>query len=435
LATTVLSVPQFILSNGLVPVVVNHEKLDDDDLSTAFWSSVGIGVALTLIVLLCAGPVAWLLRNPDLAPILRWSAVPFVFMALGNVPSALYQRRLQYRVFAIRSLVSFFCGGSVGIVLALSGDGVWSLVFNLLVQNVIAGTILWIGLGWRPRFRFDRASFAAMRSNMGHTIAGNLLASVTTRVDMLIIGAFDPVLLGYYYFVQRLLLTISVATYVPIGNLLVSVLRRARGDQAGFRKTFLFMLWIAQALWMPIVAGLGAIAAIMVPNVFGAKWQAAVPLLEIISLTAFTTCFYQFTYSILLTSGRAELYPRRTVVQLLVTIVLMAAAAPLGLAAIGWAYVLVSLLTAILHLAVMRTVLRISFAALIGRFGSVAVATVSMVLAVLWFGRAMTAMPPYIVLPSEIALGAIVYVGVLLMVARSEAKQLTSAVMEVAYNR
>jgi O-antigen/teichoic acid export membrane protein len=186
---------------------------------------------------------------------------------------------------------------------------------------------------------------------------------------------------------------------------------------------------------MPTVAGLGAIAAIMVPNVFGAKWQAAVPLLEIISLTAFTTCFYQFTYSILLTSGRAELYPRLTVVQLLVTIVLMAAAAPLGLAAIGWAYVLVSLLTAILHLAVMRTVLRISFAALIGRFGSVAVATVSMVLAVLWFGRAMTAMPPYIVLPTGIALGAIVYVGVLLRVARSEAKQLTSAVMEVAYNR
>jgi O-antigen/teichoic acid export membrane protein len=184
-----------------------------------------------------------------------------------------------------------------------------------------------------------------------------------------------------------------------------------------------------------MVAGLGAIAAIMVPNVFGANWNAAVPLLEIISLTAFTTCLYQFTYSILLTTDRASIYPRLTIIQLLITVVLLVPATRLGLAAIGWAYVMASLLTAIIHLAAMRVVLRISFSGLLMRLSSVAVATIAMVLMVLWLGREMSEMSPWIILPSQIALGALVYVGVLFAVARSDANQLTSTVVDLAFNR
>jgi PST family polysaccharide transporter len=432
LATTVLSVPQFILSNGIIPVIIHRESLSDDDLSTAFWSSLGIGAALTVLVVLCAEPIAWLLRNPGLTPVLRWTAIPLVFMAIGNVPSALYQRRFQYGVFAIRSLVSFFFGGVVGIVMALHGAGVWSLVGNLVVQNVVSGTILWPGLGWYPRFLFNRASFIEMRDNIGHTVAGNFLASVTTRVDMLIIGAVDPALLGYYYFGQRLLLTISVGTYVPIGSILVPVLSRMRDDIVGLRDAFIFMTWTAQVLWMPIVAGLGATASIMVPNVFGGNWTAAVPLLQIISFTAVTACLYQFTYSVLLTTDRASLYPRLTMLQLIIVVVLLVPATHFGLAAIGWAYVAASLLTALTHLVVVRGALCMSLCELIIRLSSVVVATGAMVLIVLWLGHQMAGMSPWIILPGQIVLGALVYLGVLFLVARSDTNRLMTTVFDLA---
>ena len=435
LATTVVSAPQFILSNGLIPIIIHRDDLSDDDLSTAFWSSLGIGVALALLVLLCAHPIGWLLRNPGLAPVLRWSALPLIFMALGNVPSAIYQRRLQYRVFAIRSVVSFLGGGAVGIALALRGYGVWSLVFNLLVQNIISGTILWIGLGWYPRLRFSQRSFAEMRDDTLHTITGNLLTSVTTRVDMLIIGAYDPVLLGYYYFVQRLLLTVSVGTYVPIGNVLVPVLSRMRGDLRGMGQEFLSMLWTAQILWMPIVAGLGATASVAIPSVFGATWVPTIPLMQIVALTAFTTCLYQFTYPILLATDRANLYPLLTIAQLAITVLLLVPATQLGMMAVGWAFVLASLLTAILHLVIMRLVLGLSFADLFAKLSNVAAATVVMVLAVLWLGREMSGAPPWTILLGEIAFGALAYAGTLFVVARSDVNRLTSTVLAVVSGR
>lgn len=432
LATTVLGVPQFILSNGLIPVIINRESLSDDELSTAFWTSVGIGAFLTLLIVVCAAPLAWLLHNPDLAPILRWSSLSFLFMALGNVPSALYQRRLQYRVFAIRSVTSFLGGGAVGITMALQGYGVWSLVGNLLVQSAISGTVLWIGAGWLPRLNFDLKLFNQMRENLSHTVAGNFLTSLTTRVDMLIIGWFSSEFLGYYYFVQRLLLTISVGTYVPIGNVLLPVLTRARNDVVGLRESFVFMLWTAQVLWMPVVAGLGAIAPVMVPNVFGANWTGAVPLLQIVSLTALTTCLYQFTYSILLTAGRARIYPFLTLAQLFLTSGLLMLAVRSGLEAVGWAYVAASLATAIIHLSAVHVVLGIAFGEMIMRSGSVVAATVAMVLAVVWVGREMQALSFWIILPSQVALGALVYVGVLFAIARSDTNRLTSMVISLA---
>ncbi len=432
LATTVLSVPQFILSNGLIPVIINRESLSDDELSTAFWCSLGIGVFLTLLIVTCSAPLAWLLHNPGLASVLRWSSVSFIFMAVGNVPSALYQRRLQYRVFAIRSVASFLGGGAVGITMALQGYGVWSLVGNLLVQSAISGVVLWVGAGWYPRLRFDPKLLDQIRESLSHTITGNFLASLTTRVDMLIIGWFSSELLGYYYFVQRLLLTISVGTYVPIGNVLLPVLTRERNNMAALRESFVFMLWTAQVLWMPLVAGLGAIAPIMVPNVFGANWGGAVPLLQIISLTAFTTCLYQFTYSALLTVGRASIYTWLTLAQLLLTGVLLISAVRFGLSAVGWAYVAASLATAVIHLLVVRAVLHVAFDEVVARLGSVVAATVAMVLAVLWVGREMLALSPWITLPSQIALGALVYAGVLFAVARSDTSRLTSTVFNLA---
>ena len=434
-ATTFLSVPQFILSNGLIPVIIDKENLSDDDLSTAFWTSLGLGCALMLIVLVCAGPLATVLGNPSLAPVLRWSSIQFVFMALGNVPSALYQRRLQFRVFALRSVVSFIGGGGVGIYLALQGEGVWSLVANLLVQSMIAGTMLWAGLGWVPRLRFSRASFAEMQRNIRHTVAGNILASVTTRIDMLIIGTFSAELLGYYYFVQRLLLTISVGTYVPIGNVSLPLLSRLRDDDARLRDSFSFLLWAAQVLWMPIVAGLGALAPVMVPAVFGPAWAPSIPLMQILSLTAFTTCLYQFTYPVLLTKDRAGLYPRLTVAQLLITATLLLAATRFGLLAIGWAYVAASVLTAVVHIAVLRSVLRASVHGLLRRSASVCMAVVVMGLSVVLLGRALSQVSPWLAMAVEIGCGAVVFVGTLFVVSHADSLRLTATVLQLAPSR
>ena len=434
-ATTFLSVPQFILSNGLIPVIINKESLSDDDLSTAFWTSLGLGGALMLVVLVCAGPLATVLGNPSLAPVLRWSSIQFLFMALGNVPSALYQRRLQFRVFALRSVVSFIGGGGVGIALALQGQGVWSLVANLLVQSMIAGTMLWAGLGWVPRLRFSMASFAEMQQNIRHTVAGNILASVTTRIDMLIIGAFSAELLGYYYFVQRLLLTISVGTYVPIGNVALPVLSRLRDDDARLSDSFSFMLWAAQVLWMPIVAGLGAIAPVMVPAVFGAAWVPSIPLMQILSLTAFTTCLYQFTYPVLLTKDRAALYPRLTVAQLIITAVPLLVATRFGLLATGWAYVAASVLTAFVHIAVLRSVLRASAHDLLRRSASVCLATLVMGLSVLLLGGALGGVSPWLAMAVEVGGGAVVFVGALFVVSLSDVLRLTATVLQLAPSR
>lgn len=57
-------------------------------------------------------------------------------------------------------LISQTIGGSLGILAAASGRGVWSLVLNRMINSVLQSILLWYFRKWRPLLDF---SFIALR--------------------------------------------------------------------------------------------------------------------------------------------------------------------------------------------------------------------------------------------------------------------------------
>ena len=105
-------------------------------IDTAFWAALLIGVLLTILGFLLAGPIATLLKEPDLEPILQALSLTFVLAALNSIQMALLRRDMRFRSLAIRKLSAVAVGGAVGIYMAFNGYGVWSLVGQQLPVRV-----------------------------------------------------------------------------------------------------------------------------------------------------------------------------------------------------------------------------------------------------------------------------------------------------------
>ena len=105
-------------------------------------------------------------------------------------------------MFKKRSIVDFvsrLCGGVSTLLLAIFGYGVWSLVYGLIVWDLVKLILLYIFEGWHPEKFF---SYQAIRSmiSFGYKVTGSrMLWHFYSNSDYLIAGKFlGKTLLGYY---------------------------------------------------------------------------------------------------------------------------------------------------------------------------------------------------------------------------------------------
>src|SRR4030095_16108225 len=90
----------------------------------AFWVAVSTGGLLTVALFLLAWPIAALLGEPELRPILQVLSLTFVLAAFTSIQIALLRRQLAFRSLSLRALAASAGGGAVGVAAGIARWGV-----------------------------------------------------------------------------------------------------------------------------------------------------------------------------------------------------------------------------------------------------------------------------------------------------------------------
>ncbi len=142
-ALIVIALGQLFTEAGFGPAVVQREDLTDEHIRSAFALSLLTGAFMTVIVYLGAPLIADFFHDQSVAPVMRGLAFVFLLQAPGVIAMALLQRDLDFKSIALAETVSYFLGFAlVGVVLAMSGVGVWSIVVAQLAQAALFTGIL-----------------------------------------------------------------------------------------------------------------------------------------------------------------------------------------------------------------------------------------------------------------------------------------------------
>lgn len=351
-----------ISTAGLIQTVARERAIGDEFLDTIYRAHMGFSLICCAVIFGAAGPFADVMDAPQIAWPLRALSIVLPISALGQTHMALRLRAFGHKTTALRSVVGGLVGGSAAIAAAFAGLGLWALVIQRLVTEIVNAVLARLSYRWKPGGGF---SWGMLRRNLG--LNGSLTATqlvfiFTQRLQDLVIGSVIGVgAVGIYRTAWRTVELIANGAIQPFSTVAMQTLARVKDDRAEMLDAYRWMISKASALSFPALVGFGSLAPLAIPAVFGDKWGEAGNLAQIFAFMAlpFTLNFFASPALGAAGASRALLFVGGC--QLALTALLTSLAAPFGLHAVAWAYVLRAYLTLPLQVVVLKRCSGIGF--------------------------------------------------------------------------
>ena len=123
-----LAIAQCFIDSGFYGALIRKPDLTEEDLSTAFYFNIVVGVICYLVLYFTSPYIADFYNTPILSNLLKVTALATLFNPLCAVQQAILTRKINFKTQAIVSLSGAIVSGVIGLTMAYNGFGVWSLV-------------------------------------------------------------------------------------------------------------------------------------------------------------------------------------------------------------------------------------------------------------------------------------------------------------------
>lgn len=331
-----------IVDFGFASVLVQRPTLTEADKSTAFWTGLVLGVALTIAGIGLSWPIASLYGEPKVQPLFAVLSLAFVFTAPGIVQGALLTRELKFRSLELRSIAATAASATAAIAVAALGGGSWAIVVQDLVITSVSTALLWASSPWRPSAIFSRASLRKMADYTTHVFGTRLLQWGTANLDNFLVGRFvgaGP--LGAYTIGFSMMITPVNRIATPIAHVFFPAFSRLR-DPARIASVWLRAVRLVAVVVAPAMFGLMVVAPDFVDVVFGEKWRDAIPVMQLLAPVGLLQSLTALNYGILQAVDRARTLFRFTVVLSAASVLAFIAGLPWGIQGVATGYLVIS---------------------------------------------------------------------------------------------
>ena len=331
---------RIIATAGLVQTIARKKEITRAFLDTIYRSQQAFSFVSAILIMALAQPIAGWMDAPDIALPLAVMSLTLPISSFGATHMALRLREFGHRTTALRSVAGGLIGGTAAVVAAFAGLGLWSLVIQRLVTEIVGLVLSRASYDWKPGWQFD---WAILRGNLmlnASLIYVQLAFLATVRVQEMAIGAgIGLAAVGVYRTAWRTVELIGRGAIQPFTQVAVQTLARVKDDPAELRRAYRWMISRASALSFPALVGFGALAPIAIPTVFGAKWAEAGELAQIFAFMALPFTLNFFASPSLSVLGAARSLISLSTTQLVLGVALTLAALPFGLFAVAVSYV------------------------------------------------------------------------------------------------
>ncbi len=340
-AVVFIDILLIVTRGGLPDLVVQTDRLDDGFVDTAFWVALASGCLYGLALVALSWPIAWMLRIPELQPVLAALAATFVIAAAGVIHEARLQRLFGFRSLAIRALVANLIGGSVAIALALNGFGVWSLVIQRLLATGMTTLLTWAAFPWLPGWRFVRAHARRQLAFGSRVFSTQLLLTLSIRSQEVVAAYFlSTADIGLLRMAWRCIDLISQVAVIPLAAVALPTYARLQDRPRDLAAAFDGFVAMSAVLALPAFVGMAVVAPHLVPLLFGEQWRDAVPVLRILALLGPEFVATSMLWMIFTASDRTGTALVLSAAQFTITILASLVTAPFGLSALVVGHVL-----------------------------------------------------------------------------------------------
>jgi len=333
------------VNSGLGSALIQRMDLTEDDTTSSFCLNVTVAVAMAGLLCAISPWVAAFYQEPLLQPMLCVLSLRLIFGSLAIVQNSLRARDMDFKTLAIANWTASIGSGTVGVVLAWRGFGVWSLVSATVLRSLLVTMLLWWMRPWRPRGSFRWSSIQKLWSFSSRLLAAGLLDAIFRNASSVVIGKiYDAGALGLYTRARGFSDSASQTLSTVVGRVAFPYFSRLQTDRDVVKQRLRQFLRLTATFHFPFMIGLAAAAPAVVTALLTEKWAACVPLLQVLSLAGLLYPLHTYHLQILTALGRSDLYFRLEVIKKVLIAVNLVVTTPFGVFAMTCGMVVTSLI-------------------------------------------------------------------------------------------
>ena len=286
MAGVVLRFGSYFSQMGVGRALIQKKEISKEDIRAAFTSSLTLGSAFFGLAWISAPLATYIFKNAEVIPIIRIMALSFVLSGVSATALSLLRRDLEFRSLAIIGIVSYVIGhGGVGVTLAYSGFGVWSLVIGALSQSTILAVLSYLFSRHTLAFIYRWKYYKQLYSFGSRVSFISFWEFLGSNLDTFAIGHFlGAAPLGIYNRAFMLVNLPMQNLVTSFSNVLFPSFSRIQTEIQRLKKAYLSSIMLASALLIPTCIGIAAASREIVLLVLGEKWIAAIPALQILAI-------------------------------------------------------------------------------------------------------------------------------------------------------
>lgn len=326
-----MAIAGIFTSGGFYAAMVRKSDLNDSDLSTAFYYSTCVGFLMYLVLFSASPWIAEFYNAPVLKPLMRVTALGFIYGPLGTPLSIILTRKMDFATPMKIGVVSRILTGCLGIALAYTGYGVWALVISTMFGDIFVILCRWYVVRWYPRAKWSKDSFKYLWGFGNKLMASSLLDTIYGSITPIFIGKFySPAELGVYNRAQGYAALPSQNITTTLAQVTFPALSNMQEDEVRLANAYRKMLRVSAFIVFPLMMGLAALARPLIIVMITAKWEACIIYLQIICFSMMWYPIHAINLNLLQVKGRSDLFLRLEIIKKIWGLSLMIITLPLG---------------------------------------------------------------------------------------------------------
>lgn len=298
-----------LINGGFTTALVRKKEASDDDYCTAFICNLIISLILYALIFICSPLIANFFGREELVPLTRVTSLCLIAGALSLVQQTRLTKLLDFKSQTIITLTASVVSGLVGIMMALLGFGVWSLVAQILVSHILRMILLWIVNKWIPRLRFSSESFYDLFGFGWKMMVSYLLNTVWKELSQVVVGKFyTTASLGQYTRSQQFSKLLSSNLTNVIQRVTYPVLSDIQDNKERMVVAYKKIIKTTMFITAISMLFLGAISEPLLYCLIGPKWHDAAVYLPLICICGSTYPLHAINLNMLQVQGRSDLF-------------------------------------------------------------------------------------------------------------------------------
>lgn len=331
-----ITIANVFVQSGFNTALIQKKDVNETDFSSVFYLSLFVASLLYFILFFTAPWISNFYNIPELTSVVRVLSFTLFFGAFNSIQNSVVSKRMQFKKLFFSSLGAISLSGTVGIILAYAGLGVWALVAQQLINQLSITVILWFTVQWRPKLIFSFERVRGLFSYSWKLLVSSLIDTIYMNLRSLIIGKmYSSTMLGFYnrgdQFPQLIVSNINGS----IQSVMLPALSSEQSNRQRVKEMVRRSIVTSSFIVFPLMIGLAVVGEPLVKILLTDKWLPCVPFLQVFCFSYALWPIHTANLQAINALGRSDIFLKLEIIKKIMGIIILVATMFYGIYAIA----------------------------------------------------------------------------------------------------